>query len=105
MILFLANEYLICLDVHIGYLHRGTEKVLELRTLEQCLPFFDRLDYCSVLCNEHVFCFALESLLRVLLTIRVSCVRVCVLELTRIFNGLLCLACMMFDMGCLTPLL
>jgi len=92
-------------DIHIGYLHRGTEKLIEFKSLEQCLPYFDRLDYVSVVYNEHMFALAFESLLRFSLALRVSLLRILFLELTRIFNGLLALSCMVFDIGCMSPLL
>ena len=64
IILNCSNEYLLFLDIHIGYLHRGTEKLLEFKSFEQGLPYFDRLDYVSVVFNEHLFSLAFESLLR-----------------------------------------
>jgi len=73
--------------------------------LEQVIPFFDRLDYCSLVCNEHMLVFAFESLLRCCLALRVTFLRVLFVELMRCFNGLLCVSCMMFDMGALSPLL
>lgn len=93
------------LDLHIGYLHRGTEKLLEFKSFEQGLPYFDRLDYVSVVYNEHLFSLAFESLLRCMLSLRVSFIRLLFLELTRVFNGLLCLACSFMDLGSMSPLL
>lgn len=86
-------------------LFRGTEKLCEFKTPEQCVPYFDRLDYVSVCCNEHCFCLVFEYMLRCSLSLRLSCIRLYVCEYTRIFNGLLCIACMFMDMGCLSPLL
>jgi NADH-quinone oxidoreductase subunit D len=77
----------------------------EFKSIEQGLPFYDRLDYVCVVCNEHLVCFALESLLRCMLSLRVSSIRCCLCELVRCFNGLLCISCSMFDMGSLSPLL
>ncbi len=105
IILNCSNEYLLFLDIHIGYLHRGTEKLLEFKSFEQGLPYFDRLDYVSVVFNEHLFSLAFESLLRCSLCMRVSYLRLLFLELTRVFNGLLCLACSLMDLGCMSPLL
>jgi len=105
LLIYMCLDFIIVVDCHIGYLHRGTEKLCELKCLDACVPYFDRLDYCSVVCNEHMLCFAFENLLRCCLCMRVSVLRVCVLEITRCFNGLLCLACMIFDMGCVSPLL
>lgn len=93
------------LDFIFGYLHRGTEKLCEFKSLDQCIPYFDRLDYCSVLCNEHLFCFCFEILIRVCFMFRISCIRLLLLEITRIFNCLLATACMFMDLGCLSPLL
>lgn len=105
IILFLANEYICLCDCHIGYLHRGTEKLLEFKHYEQCTPYFDRFDYCSVICNEHLLVFAFELLLHFLLFCRVSLIRCVLLEISRCFNGLLAISCSMLDIGCLTPLL
>ena len=105
LLLYLANDFILCIDCHIGYLHRGTEKLLEFKSIEQCIPYFDRLDYCSVICNEHMLCFAFENLLRVCICLRVSCLRCCVIELSRCFNGLLAISCSLLDMGCISPLL
>jgi len=105
IILNCSNEFLLYLDLHIGYLHRGTEKLLEFKSFEQGLPYFDRLDYVSVVFNEHMFSLAFESLLRVSLCLRVSYLRLIFSELTRVFNGLLCLSCSLFDVGCMSPLL
>jgi len=63
------------------------------------------LDYVSVVFNEHMFVLAFESLLRVMLAFRVSLCRLVFLELTRVFNGLLAISCMIFDIGCMSPLL
>ena len=105
LILYLSNEYITFIDICIGYLHRGTEKLLEFKSLEQCVPYFDRLDYVSVVYNEHMFTLAFESLLRCSLALRVSLLRLLFLELTRVFNGLLAISCMVFDLGAISPLL
>jgi len=93
------------IDVIIGYLHRGTEKLCEYKTIEQCLPYFDRLDYVSVVCNEHLLTLSFEYMLRVCLAIRCAFIRILMCEFTRCFNGLLCISCMIMDIGCLSPLL
>ena len=81
------------------------KKLLEFKTFEQGLPYFDRLDYVSVVFNKHMFSLAFESLLRGSLCLRVSYLRLLFLELARVFNGLLCLSCSLFDLGCMSPLL
>lgn len=65
MITYLDGEIVRRLDPHIGLLHRGTEKLIEYKTYPQAVPYFDRLDYISVLCNEHAFCLATEKLLNI----------------------------------------
>lgn len=103
--MYLSNEYITFIDIQIGYLHRGTEKLLEFKSILSMVPYFDRLDYVSVVYNEHMFTLAFESLLRVSLALRVSLLRLLFLELTRVFNGLLACSCMIFDLGCISPLL
>jgi len=98
-------RFILLIDIHIGYLHRGTEKLIEFKSLEQCLPYFDRLDYVSIVYNEHMFTLSFESLLHVCFALRVSVCRLLFLEITRVFNGLLCCSCMVFDLGCMSPLL
>lgn len=78
---------------------------LNLNLLNKVYPIFDRLDYVSVVYNEHMFSLAFESLLRCSLAFRVSILRLLFLEITRVFNGLLALACSVFDLGALSPLL
>jgi NADH:ubiquinone oxidoreductase subunit D len=105
MIVFLVNEFVLFVDCAIGYLHRGTEKLLEFKSFDMFLPYFDRFDYCSCLCNEHLFVLCFESLLRCCLAFRCACLRCLLSELCRCFNGLLAVACNLFDMGALAPLL
>lgn len=93
------------MDINIGFLHRGMEKLCEYKTLEQTLPYFDRLDYVSVICNEHLLSLSFENLLRCCISLRVSYIRVLLIEFTRCFNGLLCISCMLMDIGCMSPLL
>ena len=92
-------------DPHIGLLHRGTEKLIENKTYLQALPYFDRLDYVSILAQEHVFCLAVETLGNIDVTLRTQYIRVIFLELTRILNHLLGLTTHAFDVGAMTPLL
>lgn len=104
-LVFLSSEFISYIDVVIGYLHRGTEKLCEFKSLEQCIPYFDRLDYVSVVCNEHLLSLSFEYLLRCCISLRVSVVRILMCEFTRTFNGFLCISCMIMDIGCLSPLL
>ena len=94
-------------DPHIGLLHRGTEKLLEYKTYVQGLPYFDRLDYVSMMSQEHCFTLAVESLLDLKdkIPVRASYLRVLFSEITRILNHLLAIGCHALDVGALTPLL
>ena len=104
-LLYFIGEFILLVDINIGYLHRGVEKLSEFKSIEQVLPYFDRLDYVSVVNNEHLLVLSVEQLLRANLSIKVSYIRILMLEFTRCFNGLLCISCMVMDLGCLTPLL
>lgn len=103
LILHLDGEWIERIDPHIGLLHRGTEKLIEYKTYLQALPYFDRLDYVSVLCNEHAYCLAVEKLCNIIVPPRGQWIRVLLSELTRIFNHSLCLACGILDLGGITP--
>ena len=91
-------------DPHVGFLHRGTEKLIESRTYLKSLPYFDRLDYVSMMTQEHAFCLAVENLLN---TISYSStyvqIRVLFDELTRILNHLLALSTHALDVGNMSP--
>src|SRR6056300_1258019 len=76
-------------EPHIGLLHRGTEKLIEHKTYTQAIPYFDRLDYVSPMCQEHAFALAVEKLLGCKVPIRAQYIRVLFSELTRILNHLL----------------
>jgi NADH-quinone oxidoreductase subunit D len=104
-LLYLSNEYIIFSDCVIGYLHRGTEKLCEFRKPNQNIPYFDRLDYVSIIFCEHSYVLSFESLFNGNIQLNQSMLRVVLFELTRIFNGLLCISCMLFDIGCMSPLL
>ena len=104
-VLYMANEFLLFTDIQIGFLHRGTEKLLEYKSINQSIPYFDRLDYVAILHNEHVYILACELLTQSALSLRVSLIRVILLEITRVFNGLLALSCAFFDLVALSPLL
>lgn len=90
---------------HIGLLHRGTEKLIEYKTYLQSLPYFDRLDYVSMMANEHAYCLAIEKLLGCQPTIRTQYIRVLFSEITRILNHLLAICCHAMDVGAVTPIL
>ena len=84
---------------------RGTEKLIEFKTYKQALPYFDRLDYCSMLAQEHTYLMAVEGLLKSKLPLRAKYIRVLLLELTRILNHLLAIGCHAMDVGATTPML
>ena len=90
---------------HIGLLHRGTEKLIEYKTYLQALPYFDRLDYVSMMVNEHAYCLAVEKLLGCEVPVRAQYIRVLFSEITRILNHLLAICCHAMDVGALTPIL
>lgn len=89
MILDLDGEIVTRVDSHIGLLHRGTEKLLEYKTYLQGMPYFDRLDYCSPMNQEHAWCLAIEKLLGVEVPRRASLIRVMYSEIGRIMSHLL----------------
>lgn len=105
LILELNGEIIIKADPHIGLLHRGTEKLLEYKTFLQGLPYFDRFDYVSMMCIEHLFCITIESILNCQIPYRARYIRVIFIELTRILNHLLSITTHAIDVGALTPLL
>ncbi len=105
MVLELDGEIIERVDNHIGLLHRGTEKLIEHKTWAQALPYFDRLDYCSPLAQEHSFVLATEKLLQLEVPPRAQWIRVLMCELTRISNHLLNLGSHGLDVGALTPIL
>lgn len=105
LILELDGEVVQRADPHIGLLHRGTEKLLENKTYLQGLPYFDRLDYVSMLCQEHTYCLAIEKLLKICVSSYDQTIRVIFLEITRILNHLLAIGCHAMDVGAMTPFL
>lgn len=91
-------------DPHVGFLHRGTEKLIENRTYLKSLPYFDRLDYVSMMAQEHAFCIAIESLLKTIShTSLYVQIRVLFDELTRILNHLLAISTHSLDVGNMSP--
>ena len=105
LVVQLGGELVERADPHVGFLHRGTEKLIERRTYLKALPYFDRLDYVSMMTQEHAFCLAVESLLKTTShTALYVQVRVLFDELTRILNHLLALSCHSLDVGNMAPL-
>src|ERR1700747_1058429 len=92
-------------DPHIGLLHRGTEKLIEHKTYLQAIPYFDRLDYGSPMCQEHAFALAVEKLMGITPPPRAQYIRVIYAEITRILNHLLCVCAFGLDVGAITPFL
>jgi NADH-quinone oxidoreductase subunit D len=92
-------------DPHIGLLHRGTEKLIEHKTYIQAVPYFDRLDYVSPMCEEHAFALGVETLLKITAPPRAQYIRVLYAELTRILNHLLNVTTFALDLGATTPTL
>ena len=105
MVLEMDGEVIERVDPHIGLLHRGTEKLIEYKTYLQAIPYFDRLDYVSPMCQEHAFALAVEKLLKIEPPVRASYIRVLFSEITRILNHLLAVPAMAMDVGAMTPFL
>lgn len=105
LILEMDGEMIEHSDPHIGFLHRGTEKLIENKTYLQAIPYFDRLDYVSPMNQEHAFVLAIEKLLRLEVPRRAQFIRVLYCELTRIANHLLNISAYAMDVGALTPFL
>lgn len=105
LILELDGEVIERTDPHVGFLHRGTEKLIENKTYLQAIPYFDRLDYVSPMNQEHAFVLAIEKLLGLEVPRRAQFIRVLYSELTRIANHLLTIPAYAMDVGALTPFL
>jgi len=105
LVLELDGEVIQRADPHIGLLHRATEKLAEQRTYLQNLPYMDRLDYVSMMCNEHAYVLAVEKLLGVEVPMRAQYIRVMFDEITRILNHLLFLGTQALDLGAMTVFL
>jgi len=105
LVLEMEGETITRADPHIGLLHRGTEKLLEHRTYIQGLPYFDRLDYVSMMCQEHVWCLAIEKLLGVEVPRRAQFIRVLYSEITRLMNHLLWYGTHALDVGAMSAFL
>lgn len=105
LILELDGEVVRRADPHVGLLHRGTEKLIEYKTFVQALPYFDRLDYVSMMAQEHAYSLAVESLVKCEIPVRAKFIRVIFSEITRLLNHLLALTTHALDVGALTPFL
>ena len=105
LVLELDGEVVDRTDPHIGLLHRGTEKLIEYRPYLQSIGYFDRLDYVSMMCQEHAYVLAIENLLGIAIPKRAQYIRVLFSEITRILNHLLNITTMALDIGAMTPLL
>src|ERR1700761_8183913 len=105
LVLTLEGELIIKTDAHIGLLHRGTEKLIEYKNYLQALPYFDRLDYVSMMAQEAAYSLAVESLLKCDVPLRAKYLRILFCEITRILNHLLALTTHALDVGAMTPFL
>ena len=103
LILEMDGEVVERADPHIGLLHRGTEKLIEYKTYMQAVPYFDRLDYVSPMCEEHAFALAVEKLLGIEVPERGQWIRVLFAEITRVLNHLLNVTTYALDVGAITP--
>jgi len=105
LILELDGEIVKKADPHIGLLHRGTEKLIEYKSYLQALPYFDRLDYVSMMAQEHTYSLAVEKIGNISIPRRAQVIRVLFCEITRILNHLLAVGCHAMDVGAMTPFL
>ncbi len=105
LVLELDGEVIERADPHIGLLHRATEKLAESKPYNQSIPYMDRLDYVSMMCNEHGYVLAMEKLLGMEVPIRAQYIRVMFDEITRILNHLLWLGAHALDIGAMTVFL
>nr|YP_009705896.1 NADH dehydrogenasesubunit 7 [Prototheca bovis]AVM80945.1 NADH dehydrogenasesubunit 7 [Prototheca bovis] len=105
LVLEMNGEVIQRADPHIGLLHRGTEKLIEYKNYLQALPYFDRLDYVSMMCQEQAYSLAVEKLLNIEVPLRAQYIRVLFSEITRLLNHLLAITCHAMDVGALTPFL
>ena len=105
LVLELDGEVIQRADPHIGLLHRATEKLAESKTYIQSLPYMDRLDYVSMMCNEHAYCLAIEKLIGVDVPVRAQYIRVMFSEITRLLNHLMWLGAHGLDCGAMNMLI
>lgn len=105
LVLEMDGEVITRADPHIGLLHRGTEKLIEYKTYLQAVPYFDRLDYVSPMCQEHAYALAVEKLLECEIPRRAQFIRVLFSEITRLLNHIMAITTQALDIGAMTPLL
>lgn len=105
LVLDLDGETVTNADPHVGLLHRGTEKLAETKPYNQSIGYMDRLDYVSMMCNEHAYVLAIEKLLGIEAPIRAQYIRVMFAEITRILNHLMWLGANALDLGAMTVFL
>jgi len=103
LILECAGELIVRADPHIGLLHRATEKLMEYKTYMQGLPYFDRLDYVSMMINEQAYSLAIEKMMNITAPPRAQFIRVLFAEITRIQNHIMGLTTHALDVGAMTP--
>ncbi len=105
MILQLEGEIIQRCDIHIGLLHRGSESLMEAKHYEKSIPYFDRMDYCSMMSQEHAFVLAIENLMKIYeANYYTNLVRILFDELTRILNHTLAIACHALDVGSMSSI-
>ncbi len=105
LLLSLDGEIIVRADPHIGLLHRGTEKLVEYKNFLQVLPYLDRLDYVSMMAQEHAYSLLIEKITFSGIQERVSYIRVIFCEITRILNHLMSITTHALDVGAVTPFL
>lgn len=105
MILQLNSEIIHRTDIHIGLLHRGTEVLITSKHYQKSIPYFDRLDYVSMMSQEHAFCLSIEHLLHFEnIDLNTNFIRILFDELTRIMNHMLAIACHALDIGSMSSI-
>jgi NADH-quinone oxidoreductase subunit D len=101
----MSNEVIEKTDIHIGLLHRNTEFLIETKHYEKSIPYFDRLDYVSMMTQEHAFCLTIEKLIKKQnISKQINYVRILFDELTRILNHMLAIACHALDIGSMSSI-
>jgi len=105
LLILLKSETVLAVDPHIGLLHRGTERLMEAKTYAQALPYLDRLDYVSMMSQEHAYSLAVEKLMQREIPVRAQYIRVLFSEVTRILNHIMAITTHAMDIGALTPFL
>lgn len=105
LILQLEGEIIQRSDIHIGLLHRGSESLIEVKHYEKSIPYFDRMDYCSMMSQEHAFVLAIENLLKITdVNFYTNLIRILFDELTRVLNHMLAIACHALDIGSMSSI-